>query len=114
MADHRFLHPLQITGIIDVPHEIDVRGVDADPVIKCGRMFHKPHIGTRTPDRHLSRASRANSYSATFAAPGGTIPPSATTRAPGLTHSAFPCAVATTSRAPSSCPPPPLPPRPAG
>src|SRR3546814_10731791 len=60
MADHRFLHPLQITGIIDVPHEIDVRGVDADPVIKCGRLFHKPRSEEHTSElQSLMRTSYA-------------------------------------------------------
>ena len=36
MGDHRFLYPLQIMGIIDVAHEIDVFGQHGNVVVVNG------------------------------------------------------------------------------
>src|SRR3546814_8559237 len=39
VREHRFLHPAQIMGVVDVSHEVDDVGTDLDVVIvgQCGR-----------------------------------------------------------------------------
>ena len=40
MIEHRFLHPIEVAGIVDVPHEIDVMGLDGNGEIMGQGVAH--------------------------------------------------------------------------
>ena len=40
MVQHRFLHPFKVAGIVDMTHEVDVGGIDADGILMGNRVTH--------------------------------------------------------------------------
>ena len=40
MIEHGILHPFEVTGIVDMTHEVDVVGIDADGVVMGNRVTH--------------------------------------------------------------------------
>jgi hypothetical protein len=41
MVEHGILHPLEVAGIVDMTHEVDVVGLDANRVQVGNRVTHK-------------------------------------------------------------------------
>lgn len=40
MIEHRFLHPIEVAGVVDVPHEINVMGLDGNSEVMGQGVAH--------------------------------------------------------------------------
>ena len=40
MVQHGLLHPFEVAGIVDMTHEVDVGGIDADGILMGNRVTH--------------------------------------------------------------------------